>query len=333
MPSAAQAPGRIVVRLKGGDPAVFSRVSSEAAALSAAGVPYEMVPGVSSALAAQLLAGGPLTDATATLTRAPLATRPGQSGGGGGGDGDGDVGGDGVGDQGSGGGGGVGGGKGAFAFAVVSGHDVPGTDWAALSGVPTLVVLLAGRSLAALADVLVARGGRCRETPVVLVRSAGLPDQRIWRGTLGTIAADTHGERLSPCVFTVGAVAALPDAWQAAAAAHGLDQRTHDSSRLPVAHREGLLNTGVRRAPTLGVATAPGLRDWQVPPASRTLGRAVQHWVARAPTLGVATAPGLRDWQVPPASRTLGRAVQHWVAKRCHVWGCIHFKAATIHNP
>jgi hypothetical protein len=45
------------VRLKGGCPAVFSRVSSEAAALTTAGCPWELVPGVSSALAAPLLAG------------------------------------------------------------------------------------------------------------------------------------------------------------------------------------------------------------------------------------------------------------------------------------
>lgn len=52
-----------VVRLKGGDPAVFSRASSEAAALANARIPFEFVPGVSSALAAPLLAGFPLTDA------------------------------------------------------------------------------------------------------------------------------------------------------------------------------------------------------------------------------------------------------------------------------
>ena len=49
--------GRQVVRLKGGCPSVFSRVGSEMQALQAAGVPYELVPGVSSALAAPLLAG------------------------------------------------------------------------------------------------------------------------------------------------------------------------------------------------------------------------------------------------------------------------------------
>ena len=46
------------MRLKGGDPAVFSRASSELAALVAAGVAYELVPGISSVLAAPLLAVG-----------------------------------------------------------------------------------------------------------------------------------------------------------------------------------------------------------------------------------------------------------------------------------
>ncbi len=50
-----------VVRLKGGDPYVLGRGSEEALALAAAGVPCEVVPGVSSALAAPLLAGIPPT--------------------------------------------------------------------------------------------------------------------------------------------------------------------------------------------------------------------------------------------------------------------------------
>ena len=53
--------GRAVVRLKGGDPFVLGRGSEEALALAAAGVPCEVVPGVSSSLAAPLLAGIPLT--------------------------------------------------------------------------------------------------------------------------------------------------------------------------------------------------------------------------------------------------------------------------------
>jgi len=53
--------GQFVVRLKGGDPFVFGRGGEEAEALEAAGIPYEVIPGVSSTIAVPACAGIPLT--------------------------------------------------------------------------------------------------------------------------------------------------------------------------------------------------------------------------------------------------------------------------------
>ena len=47
---AAARSGSIVVRLKGGDPAIFAHLAEETAALRAAGIAYEIVPGVTAAL-------------------------------------------------------------------------------------------------------------------------------------------------------------------------------------------------------------------------------------------------------------------------------------------
>jgi len=57
--------GRSVVRLKSGDPLIFGRASEEMTALAEAGVQFEIVPGVTSALAAAAAAGVSLTSRNA----------------------------------------------------------------------------------------------------------------------------------------------------------------------------------------------------------------------------------------------------------------------------
>ena len=157
--------GRRVVRLKGGDPFVFGRGGEEALALDAAGVPFDIVPGISSAVAAPALAGIP-------VTHRGLAS----------------------------------------AFLVVSGHDedafAASIGQLAPNGL-TLVVLMGVGRCAALAARLIDRGWS-RETPAAIVADASLPQQQVWRGTLGDLGSDhavLGGD--GPATIVIGAVAGL----------------------------------------------------------------------------------------------------------------------------
>ena len=72
--------GALVVRLKGGDPFVFGRGGEEADALREAGVAYEVVPGVTSAISVPAYAGVPVThrDLAAQVTIVTGHERPGK---------------------------------------------------------------------------------------------------------------------------------------------------------------------------------------------------------------------------------------------------------------
>ena len=62
--------GKVVTRLKGGDPFIFGRGGEEVEVLTQAGIPFEIVPGVTSAIAAPAYAGIPLTHRKFTSTLA-----------------------------------------------------------------------------------------------------------------------------------------------------------------------------------------------------------------------------------------------------------------------
>src|SRR5262249_8355024 len=166
--------GRKVVRLKGGDPFVLGRGGEEALALGAAGVPFEVVPGISSAIAAPALAGIP-------VTHRGLAS----------------------------------------SFLVVSGHDVEAFSSATRGLDPrnvTLVVLMGMARAATLGRRLPDYGGP-GDTPPAVIADASSHGQRVWRGTLGDLAAGASddvnilpGGSGAPGTIVVGEVVSLAEA-------------------------------------------------------------------------------------------------------------------------
>jgi uroporphyrinogen III methyltransferase/synthase len=172
--------GRTVVRLKGGDPFVFGRGGEEALALLAAGIPFEVVPGVTAGVAASAYAGIPVTHRG--LARA-VALVTGQTRG----------------------------------DAVANEEDdYEEIDWRALAKFPgTLVLYMGVRRLEEIAASLI-DAGRPGSQPAAVVEAGTLPRQRTVTGTLATIAqiARDAGIR-APAITVVGPVAALAEqlAW------------------------------------------------------------------------------------------------------------------------
>jgi len=162
--------GRIVVRLKGGDPLVFGRGGEEALCLGRAGVAFEIVPGVTAALGVTAYAGIPVTHRTAASAVAFVT-----------GHGD-----------------------------PEREHGQSRPDWTALARFPgTLVVYMGVTHLAAICRTLI-RLGKPGDTPAAVIEAGTLAAQRTQVGTLETIAhtAQAAGTR-PPALLVVGSVVRL----------------------------------------------------------------------------------------------------------------------------
>lgn len=163
--------GERVVRLKGGDPFVFGRGGEEAEALRAAGVGFEVVPGVTSAIAAPAYAGIPVTHrdcntALAIVTGHEDPRRP----------------------------------EGRTSWEALA-------RLANAGG--TLLILMGSKNLSRNMGFLQEHGVP-PETPAALVRWGTLPRQRALVAQVGTLAAEAEAAQVGPpAVCVVGGVAAL----------------------------------------------------------------------------------------------------------------------------
>lgn len=167
--------GLQVVRLKGGDPFVFGRGGEEALALAAAGLPFEVVPGISSAIAGPGAAGIPVTHRGLSTAFAVVT---------------GHVAPDGV--------------------YSVDGANVL-TPWDALAKMPTLVLLMGVRHLDKVCAALIA-AGRSPATPAAAISWAATEHQKVARASLAGLPEAARAARLAiPVVSIIGEVVSVGD--------------------------------------------------------------------------------------------------------------------------
>jgi uroporphyrin-III C-methyltransferase len=190
--------GRVVVRLKGGDPFVFGRGGEEALACAAAGVAWEAVPGLTSAVAVPALAGIPLTHRGVAASFAVVTGH-------------------------------CAGEELPAGRAPTAGSGSPGRiDWQALASVDTLVVLMGAARLAEIAALLLGQG-KPPGTPAAVVENGTREDERVLTGSLSDIAevAAAAGLR-SPATLVIGEVVRLRSALAAPAPAEATAAENED---------------------------------------------------------------------------------------------------------
>jgi uroporphyrin-III C-methyltransferase/precorrin-2 dehydrogenase/sirohydrochlorin ferrochelatase len=208
--------GQRVLRLKGGDPFMFGRGGEEIEALAAHAIPFEVVPGITSAAGASSYAGIPLThrDYAQSCT---FVTGHRRSGSG-------------------------------------ERHDEP--DWMALARPNQTVVVYMGVGTLATTARRMIEHGRAAETPAAVIERATAADQRVVTGTLATLPDLAKARAVKPpALLIIGEVVALherlnwfdPAGSAAPSIPHGLtlgeagiqaDSYSATSTRLPSGSRK-----------------------------------------------------------------------------------------------
>lgn len=202
--------GKSVVRLKGGDPFVFGRGGEEAEHLRALGIPFVIVPGITSAIAAPAYAGIPVThrDAAssfAVITGHERGDRP-------------------------------------ESTTRTAGAAEQRRDWSRIANAAdTLVFLMGVESLDEIARNLI-ENGRPAETPVATIQWGTWNRQRVATADLASIASVVRAARITaPAVTVVGEVVKWRESLQ------WFDQRPLFGRRIAVTRARGQASELTRR--------------------------------------------------------------------------------------
>ncbi|MBF0180529.1 MAG: uroporphyrinogen-III C-methyltransferase [Magnetococcales bacterium] len=170
--------GRRVVRLKGGDPFVFGRGGEEAERLVEEGIPFRVIPGLTSGVAGPAYAGIPITHRDVNANVAFLTGH-----------------------------------ESAENSPFLDGGDASSRiHWEAVAlAFPVLVLYMAMQNLTLVVPRLI-QAGRAAETPVAVIRWATTPRQQTLVTTLGSVVEDVQRLGLQPpAVIVIGDVVRYRD--------------------------------------------------------------------------------------------------------------------------
>jgi uroporphyrinogen III methyltransferase/synthase len=172
--------GKRVVRLKGGDPFVFGRGGEECEALAAAGVPFEVVPGITAAIGAAAYAGIPVThrDFNSSFTFITGHEKEDEY-------------------------------KDPQAAARGAAAGSSDLDWGAIAKLPCLAFYMGVKSVRRICEKLVAHG-MDPQMPAAMIQSGTTVLQRTVVGTVRTLAEDAWRASITPpALVIIGKVVSL----------------------------------------------------------------------------------------------------------------------------